>query len=76
MEFELERGSVRNIPARATRSLVERPCAENLEIRLLRLEVAGGMLLLAALWLAVLESLLPNFTLQVGPPSFKANIHR
>ncbi|KAH0470786.1 hypothetical protein IEQ34_000509 [Dendrobium chrysotoxum] len=34
-----------------------------------RLEVGGGMLLLAALRLAVLASLLPNFTFQFGPPS-------
>jgi len=39
-------------------------------MRLLRLEVGGGMLLLAPLRLAVLASLLPNFTFQVGPPSY------
>jgi hypothetical protein len=50
---------------------VERPRALNLEMSWFRLEVGGGMLLLAAAWLAVLASLLPNLTFQLGPPSCK-----
>lgn len=60
------------IPERATMSLVERPWAANLLMRLLRLEVGGGMLLLARVKLAVFESLLPSFTSQYGPPSCRA----
>jgi len=58
-----------HVPESATMSLVERPCAANLEMRFWRLEVGGGMLLLAKVLLAVLESLLPSFTVQFGPPS-------
>lgn len=60
----------KNKPAKATISFVERPTALKLEMRRLRLEVGVGMLLLAAPWLAVLASLLPNFTSQLGPPSY------
>lgn len=56
-------------PDRATRSLVESPRAPNLEVRALRFEVGGGMPLFAADRLAVLASLLPSFTFQLGPPS-------
>lgn len=52
-------------------SLVESPKLLNLEMSWFRLEVGGGMLLLAAAWLAVLASLLPSFTFQLGPPSCK-----
>ncbi|KAJ0897523.1 hypothetical protein HanRHA438_Chr08g0346661 [Helianthus annuus] len=54
-------------------SLAERPTALKEEMSALRLDVGGGMLLLAAAWLAVLESRLPNLTPQVGPPSFIIN---
>ena len=57
------------IPDSATKSLVESPRALNLEISWLRFEVGLGMPLLAADWLAVLESLLPSFTSHVGPLS-------
>jgi hypothetical protein len=50
-------------------SFWERPCAAKSEVRLARPDVGGGMLLLAPLKLAVLESLLPTFTSQLGPPS-------
>jgi len=59
-----------NKPDKATISFVERPTALKLEMRRLRLEVGVGMLLLAAPWLAVLASLLPSFTSQLGPPSY------
>ena len=54
-------------------SLVERPLAENLEMRLLSDEVGGGICLLALDMLALLESLLPSFTSQLGPPSCKTS---
>lgn len=50
-------------------SLAESPRALNLERRALRLEVGGGMPLFAAALLAVVASLLPSVTLQLGPPS-------
>nr|GMC94312.1 hypothetical protein CR513_47686 [Ipomoea batatas] len=56
---EPENGDVLSRPDKTTMSLVERPTALKLEMRRLRLEVGGGMLLLAAAWLAVLASLLP-----------------
>ncbi|RZR89020.1 hypothetical protein BHM03_00016686 [Ensete ventricosum] len=59
--------------SRATKSLVERPRSENLEMRLLSEELGGGMLLLAADKLAVVESLLPSFTFQLRPPSFRTS---
>lgn len=58
------------LPERATRSLVESPRLLKREIRRLRSEVGGGIPLLAADRLAVLESLLPSFTSQLGPPSY------
>lgn len=57
------------VPDSATKSLEESPRELNLEMSWLRFEVGRGMPLLAADWLAVLESLLPSFTFQVGPPS-------
>jgi hypothetical protein len=50
-------------------SFWESPCAAKREVRLERPDVGGGMLLLAPLKLAVVESLLPTFTSQFGPPS-------
>lgn len=59
-------------PDKATISLAERPLFWNLVMRLLRVAVGGGITpLLAADRLAVLESLLPSFTFQFGPPSCK-----
>lgn len=46
-----------------------RPWAANKEIKVLRLAEGGGRLVLAALWLAVLASFLPNGTGQEGPPN-------
>ena len=45
-----------------------RPCAANGEIRILRLAVGGGRLVLAVVWLAVLASLLPNGIAHDRPP--------
>lgn len=47
----------------------ERPCAEKLDMRALKLEVGGGMEVFAAALLAVVESLLPNLTFHEGPPN-------
>lgn len=58
-----------NVPESATISLVERPLPENEEMRVLKLEVGAGMLLFAALRLAVVESLLPSRTVHDGPPN-------
>jgi hypothetical protein len=58
-------------PESATMSFWERPCAAKREVRLARPDVGGGMLLLAPLKLAVLESLRPSLTSQFGPPSCK-----
>jgi hypothetical protein len=53
-------------------SLAESPWALKVETRLLRLDVGGGITpVLAAVKFAVLESLLPTFTFQKGPPSYK-----
>lgn len=46
-----------------------RPLAENMEIKVARLEDGAGIWVLAALWLAVLASLRPNGTAHDGPPS-------
>jgi hypothetical protein len=56
-------------PESATMSFWDSPCAAKREVRLARPDVGGGMLLLAPLKLAVVESLLPTLTLQLGPPS-------
>lgn len=56
--------SVKEIPDKATKSLVERPRELKREMSRERLEVGGGMPLLAAERLAVLASLLPSFTSQ------------
>ena len=57
------------IPDRATISLALKPLFVKAEMRPLRFKVGAGMLLLAALKLAVVESLLPNLTIQLGPLS-------
>jgi hypothetical protein len=57
-------------------SFVESPALLKLEMSWFRLEVGGGMLLLAAAWLAVLASLLPSFTFQSGPPSCKITTNK
>ena len=57
------------IPERATNSLAERPLFEKEVMRALRFKLGPGMLLLAALKLAEVESLRPNWTVQLGPPS-------
>ena len=43
-------------------------------MRLLMLKLGPGMELLAALLLAVVESLLPKGTFQEGPPNYKYQI--
>lgn len=57
------------LPERATISLALKPCLEKEDMSWLRVEFGPGRLLLAALILAVVESLLPNRTFQLGPPS-------
>ena len=51
-------------------SLNERPCDEKLEMRPLIFDAGDGKSVLAFEKLAVLESLLPSFTSQFGPPSY------
>jgi hypothetical protein len=58
------------VPERATMSFCERPCAAKRDVRLASPDVGGGMLLLAPLKLAVVESRRPTFTFQFGPPSY------
>ena len=58
-----------DIPERATSSLAEKPWFAKEAIRALRLKLGPGRSLLAALKFAVVESLLPNETVQLGPPS-------
>ena len=74
MKITITAGATKNdnntIPASATISFVESPCAWNSEMSLLRLEVGGGMLLFASLLLAVVESRLPNITVHEGPPNW------
>lgn len=59
------------IPERATISLAVKPLFEKAVMRPLRFKVGAGMLELAALKLAVVESLLPKRTVQLGPPSWE-----
>jgi hypothetical protein len=47
----------------------ERLLLPNMEMNVARLEPGPGMFVLAALWLAVRESVRPSGTFQVGPPS-------
>lgn len=58
-------------PESTVRSLAVRPLAANMDVRVERFEVGPGISLLAALWLAVLASLLPRGTVHEGPPSCK-----
>lgn len=57
-------------------SLVLRPFFAKAEMRPLRSEFGDGRSLLASLKLAVVESLLPNRTAHVGPPSCKKKINQ
>ena len=50
--------------------LNESPCAEKFATRPLRLEVGGGIKVLAAVMFAVVESFLPRLTSQEGPPNY------
>lgn len=58
-------------PDNATRSVVSKPTAENLEVTLARLSNGEGMELLAPAWFAVKPSLLPSSTFHEGPPDCK-----
>ena len=58
-----------NLPDKATISLVVKFWLEKEDMRPLRFNVGAGMLLFAALKLAVVESLLPKTKFQLGPPS-------
>lgn len=69
MYFALSDGR-RYAPESATMSFWESPCAAKSDVRLASPDVGGGMLLLAPLKLAVVESLRPTFTAQFGPPSY------
>ena len=62
------------IPERATISLALKPLFEKEEMIPLRFKVGAGMSLLAVLKLAVVESLLPNWTVQLGPPNWNKSI--
>lgn len=59
------------LPDKATKSFRERPLVLNRLIRVARVEVGGGIAPMTSEKRAVLESLLPNFTFQLGPPNFK-----
>lgn len=56
-------------PESATNSLAEKPLPEKALIRPVRFKAGEGMFVLAALKLAVSESLLPTATVQLGPPN-------
>ena len=58
-----------HIPESATMSFWESPLAAKREVRFASPDVGAGMSLLAPLKLAVVESLRPVFTSQLGPPS-------
>ena len=60
-----------SIPERTTISWVVKPLLEKRDIRASRSEVGAGRSELAVLKLAVVESLLPNCTVHVGPPNWK-----
>ena len=59
------------LPDRAVISSAFRPLAAKPEMRAERLANGAGRSLFAALWLAVLASLLTSGTVQEGPPSYK-----
>ena len=63
-------------PESATRSLVSRPWLLNLVMSAGRSMNGEGMLLLASVLLAVVESLLPSCTVHDGPPSCGFMIQR
>jgi hypothetical protein len=56
------------VPDNATRSLVFRPTAENLELMLVMPSTGEGIEVLAPAWFAVRLSLLPSNTFHEGPP--------
>jgi hypothetical protein len=57
-----------NLPDNATRSTTLRPCNLNLVRIVWNVLFGAGILLFEPLKLALLESLLPNGTSQLGPP--------
>lgn len=57
------------LPERTTISLAVNPLFEKAVMRLLRSIRGDGISLVAVSLLAVVESLLPNPTLHVGPPN-------
>jgi hypothetical protein len=58
-------------PERTVRSLAVRPLFWNILMRVARYDDGEGSWVLAALWLAVLTSLLPSGSIHEGPPSWK-----
>lgn len=60
-----------DLPDNATRSVVSRLTAENLDVMLARLSNGLGIELLAPAWFAVRPSLLPSSTFHEGPPDYK-----
>ena len=58
-------------PERTVRSLNVRPLFWNILVSVERSEAGEGIWVFAALWLAVLASLLPSGTTHDGPPSYK-----
>jgi len=58
-------------PDRTVRSFRVRPLFLNMVVSVDRSEDGAGIWLFAALWLAVLASLLPSGTTHEGPPSYK-----
>jgi len=76
MEEKGEKSKSEILPDKATMSLAESPWALKVEIRVVRLDVGAGITpVFAAVKLAVLESLLPTFTFQKGPPSYKIQLN-
>lgn len=59
----------KNLPERDTKSLNDNPTSAKLDLRTVIFDEGAGMNTLAAVLLAVRESLLPNLTSHVGPPS-------
>jgi len=57
----------KELPDKATRSVVSKPTAENLDETLARVSKGDGREVLAAAWFAVRLSLLPSNTLHEGP---------
>lgn len=69
--IKTKRGSIgqKVKPESAIMSASESPFLAKAAVRLARDEVGGGICLFAFAKLAVLESLLPSFTSQFGPPN-------